>query len=118
MPWDTSRGDKLDLLEIARFIPSHCHVGAFAVPWHVEEWAICPWCGDDFMREYILWECRGLSHEWQAFLRGAELREFESLGQFVLFLGLCIGQFLREAGRLLVSMGASRGHTWLGVIFV
>ena len=109
MPQDASRGNKLDLLETTRFITGHCHVGAFDVPWHVEEWAICPWCGDDFTREHILCECRCLSHERRAFLRGAKSREFESLGQFVLFFGLHIGRFLRAAGGLLVSIGASRG---------
>ena len=110
MPQDAKRGNRLDLLETARFITGHCHVGAFAVPWHIKEWAICPWCGDDFNTEYILWECRGLSYERRAFLRGAELREFESLGQCVLFFGLRIGRFLRAVGCLLVSMGASWGH--------
>ena len=110
-PRDTSTGSRLDLLERARFITGHCHVGAFAVPWHVDEWAICPWCGDDFTREHILWECRGLSHERRAFLGEVDSEEFESLGQFVLFYGLRIGRFLRAAGSLLVSMGASRGQT-------
>ena len=118
MPRDASRGSRLDLLETARFITGHCHVGAFAVPWHVDEWAICPWCGDDFTREHILWECRGLSHERRAFLGEVESEEFESLGQFVLFYGLRIGRFLRAAGSLLVSRGASRGQTWLGTLFV
>ena len=54
MPRDASRGNRLDLLETARFIMGHCHVGAFAIPWHLEEWAICPWCDDDFTREHIL----------------------------------------------------------------
>ena len=111
MPRDASRGSRLDLLETARFITGHCHVGAFTVPWHIDEWAICPWCGDDFTREHILWECRALSHERRAFLGEAESREFESLGQFVLFYGLRIGRFLRAVGGVLVSMGASRGQT-------
>lgn len=68
MPWDASRGNKLDLLETTRFIIGHCHMGAFVVQWHIEECAICPWCGNDSMRECILWECRGLSHELQTFL--------------------------------------------------
>ena len=114
MLWDASRGSRLDLLETARFITGHCHVGEFTVPWHVDEWAICPWCGDDFTREHILWECWGLSHERRAFLGEAESREFESLGQFVLLYGLCIGRFLRAAGSLLVLMGASRGQSDLG----
>ena len=50
-------------------------------------------------------------HEQRAFLGEAESREFKSLGQFFLFYGLCIGRFLRAAGGLLVSMGASRGQT-------
>ena len=68
MPRDASGETKLDLLETARFITGHCHVGAFAIAWHVEEWAICPWCGDNFTREHIRWECRGLSHERRVFL--------------------------------------------------
>ena len=110
MPQDASRGNTLDLLETTRFIMGHCHVGAFAIPRHVEKWAICFWCGDDFMWEHILWQCRGPSHERRVFLQRAESREFKSLGQFVLFFGSRIGRFLRAAGGLLVSMGASRGH--------
>ena len=77
---DASRGSRRDLLETARFITGHCHVGAFAIPWHVDEWAIYPWCGGDFTREHILRECWGLSHERRAFLGEAESRDFESLG--------------------------------------
>ena len=51
MPQDVSRGNRLHLLETTRFIMGHCHVGDFAVPWSVEEWAIYPWCSDDFRRE-------------------------------------------------------------------
>ena len=110
LPRDASRGSRFDLLETARFITGHCHVGAFAVPWHADEWAICPWCGDDFTREHILWKCRGLSHERRALLGEVESEEFESLGQFVLFYGLRIVRFLRAAGSLLVLMGVSQGQ--------
>ena len=107
-PMDTGERNRLDLLETARFITGHCHVGAFALPWHTEEWVMCPWCGDDFTREHLLWECRGLSQERRVFLRGIESREFESLEQCVLFYGLRIGRFLRAAGVLLGSLGVVR----------
>ena len=74
---------------------------------HIEEWAICPWCGDDFTREHILWECRGLSYKRRAYLQGTESGEFKSLGQFVLLYGVRIGRFLRAVGGFLDSMGAS-----------
>ena len=99
-------GNRLDLLVTARFIIGHCHVGAFALPWHTEEWVMCPWCGDDFTREHLLWECRGLSQERRVFLCGIKSREFESLEQCVLFYGSRIGRVLRAVGGLLASMGA------------
>ena len=107
-PMDIGGGNRLDLLETTRFITGHCHVGAFALPWHTEEWVMCPWCGDDFTREHLLWECRGLSQERRVFLRGIESREFKSLEQCVMFYGSRIGRFLRVARVLLGSLGVVR----------
>ena len=53
-PRNVGRGRHLDLLEIARFAMGHCHVGGFALPWHMEEWVICPWWRDNFTWEHII----------------------------------------------------------------
>ena len=94
----------MDLIETSRFAMGHCHVGDFAVSWHMEEWVICPWCGDHFTREHIIWKCRGLSVERRVILRGMEMEELVKLERMILLHGTRIGRFLRAAGRLLGSM--------------
>ena len=97
-------GSRLDLLETVRFATRHCHVGAFSLLWHMEEWPICPWCGDDFNREHMICECRGLSQERRVILLVMEMGESVNLEHMILLHGTLIRRSLRAASRLLGSM--------------
>ena len=46
-----------------RALTAHCHLDSFRVPWDPAEWAPCPLCGEDFTREHLVWECRGVTQQ-------------------------------------------------------
>ena len=106
---DAESRSRIDLLWTTRFLMGHCHVGAFALPWDVDEWVACPWCGDDFTRDHFLWDCRGLSQEWQRLLLRVDL-DRGSLHHLALYHGTRLGQYLRAAGRPLETVRVSVGH--------
>ena len=107
---DVVQGQRADLLWAARFLIGHCHVGAFALPWHDDEWVACPWCGDDFTRDHMIWECRGLSHERRSLLRGIGEEKHGDLRWLALRYGSRIGWFARAAGRLIETVDVANGH--------
>lgn len=68
----TTHDSRFGRSETAHLIASHRCVRAFALPWHIEEWVVCPWCGDHFTQKYVFLECRLLHHEGGAILRGMD----------------------------------------------
>ena len=42
---DAESGSRIDFLWTSRFLTGHCHVGAFALPWAVDEWVGVPGVG-------------------------------------------------------------------------
>ena len=106
---DAESGSRIDLLWTARFLTGNCHVGAFALPWSADEWVECPWCGDVFTRDHLLWECRGLFEERQRLLLRVD-SDSGSLRHLALYRGCRLGQYLRAAARLLEPVGVGVGH--------
>ena len=41
MAMDGGSGSMVDLLWMAQFLTEHCHIGAFALLWHANEWVEC-----------------------------------------------------------------------------
>ena len=108
-PADAELGGRLDTTYAARFLTGHCHLGTFSVPWDPSEWALCPLCGEDFSREHIVWECRGLLLERTRLLGSAGV---ERVGDWVWLAstrGSRLGRFIRDViGRVESAQGSSR----------
>ena len=100
MTRDTQRGSRVDPLMAARYLTGHCHIGAFDLSWYTEEWVACPWCGDEFSRDHMLWECRGLTEERHVLLRGIGSDRRGNLEWLASHFGSRIGRFTRAAGQL------------------
>ena len=103
-PEDADFGGRLDVTYAARFLTSHCHLGAFAVPWDQTEWAPCPLCGDDFSRTHLVWECGGATAERERLLgdRGAvRVGDWRWLARY---RGSRLGRFLRDIVGLVESV--------------
>lgn len=58
----------------------HRHARAFAVPWHTDEWVLCPPCGDDFIQEQVF---LGLRHERRVLLREIYPQSIGGIGRIV-----------------------------------
>ena len=107
-----------------RFLTAHCHLGSFSVPWDPTEWTPCPLCGEDFTREHLVWECRGVTQERERLLGGvgaARVGDWTWLARVSRFsvgeihswghrsVGVCSGRFegvsggFLRLGRLLFS---------------
>lgn len=67
---NADRGSTFDLFATARFITGCCHLGAFALPWNIDECVVCTWCGNNFTWDHVSLECTGLCHEISVFLTG------------------------------------------------
>ena len=92
-PPDVERGIRFCLLVGSRFIIGHCHVRAFARPWHTKECVVCPWCGGVFTLENVLLECRKLSHRRRDLFRGIGANRGRSLEWLVAFMALGLGSY-------------------------
>ena len=94
----------MDLTVAARVLVGHCHFGEFSLPWYTEEWVECPWCGEEFSRDHMIWECSGLTEERSVLLRGVGSEHFGDLRWLAFHFGYRIGHFARVAGRLIESV--------------
>ena len=69
----------------------------------------CPWCGDVFTRDHLLWDCRWLSEERQRLFVRVDF-DRGILHHLALYRGSRLGQYLRAAARLLEPVGVGVGH--------
>ena len=95
-PEDAERGGRLDITYAARFLTGHCHLGPFSVPRDPDAWEPCPVCGDDFSREHLVWECRGLTQERERLLGGVGAARVGDWVWLARFRGSRLGRFVRE----------------------
>ena len=97
-PDDADRCSRSELTLVARFLTGHCHLGDFALPWDLDELVACPWCGHDFSREHLLWECTSLSSVRAEVLQvGTHVGDLEWVAWHRAF---SLGRFLVLARRL------------------
>ena len=86
------------------FMTGHCHIGPFSVPWHKEEdWVECPFCGEVFTHQHLVWECCSVIDEREAWLREVLPGRVGDLTELVQRGAFWLGYFLRSVGRLLDS---------------
>ena len=95
-PEDAERGGRLDITYAARFLTGHCHLGAFSVPRDPDAWEPCPVCGDDFSREHLVWDCRGLTQERERLLGGVGAERVGDWVWLARFQGSRLGRFVCE----------------------
>ena len=59
MPEDIARHHRLEVVQVARFMMGHCHLGNFCLPRedHSED---CPLCGEPYSRVHFLTKCEAL----------------------------------------------------------
>ena len=106
---DAKLGGRLDTTCAARFLTGHCYLGTFSVPWDPSEWALCPLCGEDFSREHIVWECRGLLLERTRLLGSAGVARVGDWVWLASTQGSRLGRFIRNViGRVESAQGSSR----------
>ena len=100
-PEDADRGGRLDITFAARFLTAHCHLGTFSVPHAPDDWAPCPVCGDDFSREHLVWDCRGLTQERERLLGDVGAERVGDWVWLARFRGSRLGRFVRDViGRM------------------
>ena len=110
-PEDAERGGRLDITHAARFLTGHYHLGRFRAPRDPDAWVPCPVCGDDFSREHLIWECRGLTQERAQLLGGVGAARVGDWVWLARFRGARLGRFIRVViGRLEVAQVLSEGE--------
>ena len=102
-PEDAELGGRLYITYAARFLTAHCHLGSFSVPWDPAEWAPCPLCGEDFTREHLVWECRGVTQQRACLLGDVGAARVGDWVWLARFRGSRLGRFIREVIGLLES---------------
>ena len=108
-PEDAALGGRLDTTYAARFLTAHCHLGTFSVPWGPDEWALCPLCREDFTREHLVWECRGLTQERERLLGAVGAARVGDWVWLARARGYRLGRFIRTViGRLESARGVTR----------
>ena len=108
-PEDAEYGERLDITCAACFLMAHCHLETFSVPRDLDAWEPCPVCGDDFSREHLVWDCRGLTQERERLLGGVGAERVGDWVWLARFRGSRLGRFVREViGRV------ESAHTVLG----
>ena len=67
MPKDIAHCCRSEMVQVARFITGHCHLGNFCLPRedHSED---CPLCGEPYSRIHFLTECEALADLWSQWL--------------------------------------------------
>ena len=60
MPEDIAHCRRPEMVQVARFMTGHCHLGNFCLPQedHSED---CPLCGEPYSRIHFLTECEALA---------------------------------------------------------
>ena len=97
-------GSKWDFTTTLRFMMGHCYIGPFSVPWHEEEdWVECPFCGEVFTHQHLVWECCGVTDEREAWLREVLPGRVGDLTELVRHGAFRLGRFLQSVRRLLDS---------------
>ena len=93
MPEDIARCRRPEMVQVARFMTGHCHLGNFCLPRedHSED---CPLCGEPYSRIHFLTECEALADlrsQWLApsawgrgGLRGLVWRDCFRFGRFLM----------------------------------
>ena len=67
MPEDIAHYHRLEMVQLARFVMGHCHLGNFCLPRedHSED---CPLCGEPYSRVHFLTDCVALADLWSLWL--------------------------------------------------
>ena len=56
-PEDAAAATRADITMVARFLTGHFHIGDWSPAWDLDVLQDCPFCGEDYSRKHLVWEC-------------------------------------------------------------
>ena len=56
-PEDAATATRADITMVARFLTGHFHIGDWSPAWDLETLQDCPFYGEEYFREHLVWDC-------------------------------------------------------------
>ena len=99
-PEDAAVATRADITIVARFLTGHFHIGDWSPAWDQDVLQNCPFCGEEYFREHLVWDCPMLESVRETTVESMRDRG-EGLRGLARSSCALLGRFLRIIGELL-----------------